>query len=56
MNLSLIRSVASHRWHSRFSLYVDLEPASTVYPQKHQEYQAPKKMEILATQILYLDL
>ena len=57
MNLSLIRSVASHRWYSHFSSYVDLDPASTVYPQKHQEYQAPQKtLEILATQILCLDL
>ena len=26
-----------------FSPYVGLGPASTVYPQKYQEYQAPKK-------------
>ena len=44
-----------------FSAYVGLDPASTVHPQKYQEFQAPQKiLEILATPksipILYLDL
>ena len=53
-------------WYSHFSSYVGSRPASTVHPQKYQEFQAPppppqkKIIEILASPkispILYLDL
>ena len=43
-NMETLTSPATPRWYSIFfSSYVGFGPASTVYPQNYQEYQAPPK-------------